>query len=75
MDLPKGHWIHGAMAKEKARVGKKGASAPSKKPTKKGGIAPMGNGQPTLDAANASGDGYGAKNEMQRGGANNGYTC
>lgn len=22
-DLPKGHWIHAAMAKEKARVGKK----------------------------------------------------
>lgn len=39
-DLPKGHWIHGAMAKEKARIVKKkgGAAGAMPKPEMAGAV-------------------------------------
>lgn len=74
MDLPKNHWIHAAMAKEKERVGKKKLTgAGGKKPTKKPGKASMGNGQPMNDPANASSTGMGPSAEMQHGGGHD-YT-
>lgn len=43
-DLPKGHWMHGAMAREKARLGKKkgavgGAGQVTPKPEAPGAVA------------------------------------